>query len=134
WHLTVLCLCSFAAEHGWDTPSTCCGKKMFLKYSDGEGPRIALRQARVKVHHKRRRDHRREQVHERHGKQPSDHDTPGEDTPAEPMPYCRGRCQVKPTQSYHLEILSPQKISVQAQEDKKIHAGQKHVKRQCQDV
>ena len=27
-HLTVLCVWSFAAEHGWDTPSTCCEREL----------------------------------------------------------------------------------------------------------
>ena len=61
--------------------------------------------------------------------------TPRENTrPVKAMAYRPSRGLVEPSQRDHLEILAAKKISVQAEENKKIHSRRQHINRQSQQV
>ena len=84
------------------------------------------------MYHKGGRDDGGDKVDERDREKSGDHDTRDENAPGDAATYRPDSDRVKPSQRHHLEIFTTEKISVDAEKDKKIYTGHQYVDRQGQ--
>ena len=100
----------------------------------GSGVRLEARQRLEDVQHKGRGDHRRDEIDERQGEQPCNHDPTQENAAGEPAAHSPGRPHIEPSERDHFEIPPPEKISVQREEEKEIYPGNQQINRKRQKV
>src|SRR5439155_20928224 len=123
----------FRLNMGWASPSKIAAIKR-RGGSGGKSLRLELPQTLEEMHHERGGDHRGDQIDQRQGKQPGDHDPAEKDASAEAMAHCPGCRCIESSQRHPLEIGAAEKISVEAEEDKKINAREEQINRQSQQV
>ena len=91
------------------------------------GMRLGARQRFEDMHHEGGRNHRRDEIDKWQAEQRCDHDPPEEYAETKTVAHRSGRRGIEPSERDHLEILSPQKISVKGKEENQIYPGDQKV-------
>src|SRR5205807_7443413 len=98
----------------------------------GSGVRLkamfpGARQRLEDVQHEGGGDHRRDEIDERQGEQPCNHDPTQENAAGEPAAHSPGCPHIEPSERDHFEIPPPEKISVEREKEKEIYPGHQQI-------
>ena len=75
-----------------------------------------------------------DEIDERQGEQPCNHDPTQENAAGEPAAHSPGCPHIEPSERDHFKIPPPEKISVQREKEKEIYPGHQQINRKRQQV